>query len=106
MNISKIVIITFAFFGIMIFGNVLHELSHYFDVKDNPNLTVNDMCFFSVIRNESFLNSPIGYVSVEYTGKEPKSSEFKAYFIESFFSVLLLVILYKFIFFDCQNTNQ
>lgn len=89
--------------GIALVTTVVHEMSHYMDIRKNPNATIENVCFFTLPLDgiDNFWESKIGYV--EASGSNVKSSEIKAYILGFSAGTILSVILYITVLDSLQN---
>jgi len=54
-------------------GNLAHESYHYFDERSKPNVTITHFCAVAIPIPENNY-SEAGFVSLEYTGENPKTN--------------------------------
>lgn len=108
-RIAFSIIILFSFLGILFFGVIVHEYSHYFDYRGK--VTDEELCGLSLPKfteNSLDLDSALGFYKFSYNeanSKEiqeiDKTTETKAYFINfiiflAFDACIAIVIIQRF----------
>jgi hypothetical protein len=95
MKTSLIILYIFAFFGLVVAGNLIHEGYHYFDLKQNPNIKIKDFCVFAIPIPENNYRE-FGFVSFNYENVSdiPKSSELNATIVQYAF-IIFIVFLFS-----------
>lgn len=106
-KVALIMVFIFAFFGVSVFSNVIHELTHYYDLKDYE-LEEEEICALNIPLDLD--DKRVGYYDFTFKHKEDmekmeeirKSSEFKAsisdfivYFVAFIFALTIINLYYK-----------
>lgn len=93
----RIIAFILAFIGILLIGNIVHEMVHFSDVI-NQNGTIDYVCFWKLplVDNDKWYNRAMA--EVRYTGNV-ESSELKA-FLSGLSVMIILTIIFCYGFFD------
>ena len=87
-----VIVFILAFFGTFVLGVASHELTHYWDIKDE--VVVADICLFNIpIDSQS-----LGYIEFGQVNSEKLSTETKPTIIESITILTFLTIILCFYF--------
>jgi hypothetical protein len=87
---AKIFVYITIIVGILTISTAAHELSHYFDIKDD--VMVQDICLMN-IPIDTFPDGAYGYVRNLNYGKEMQTSEIKATIIGFVVGIFLVLCL-------------
>lgn len=74
-SFAKVVVSVFFIIGLSVFMITVHELKHYYDIKDE--VAVSEICIMN-LPIKSLSDSNLGYVSYFISDEDPESSEFMA----------------------------
>lgn len=101
-NIALGIVISFALFGVFVFGTLLHELSHYEDFKAIASNS--EICALAIPTDLSYntiSNLDAGYYKFSVSNKDgqeyskiSKYTEIKAYSIDAAIGVILIICIF------------
>ena len=98
MKIYLIILVLFAFIGLLTIGNIFHEGFHYLDLKKHSGVSIKSLRAVAVPIPETNYDR-IGFVSYTFNQTEgnPDSSEAKARAYELGIEILILGIFFYFL---------
>lgn len=96
--ISKYITYGVLIFGLLMMNIAIHEGKHYWDIKDQEDVEIENVCLLNIpINSEGFNHSGAGgYVKYYYTDEKPESSELKANILAMGITLFIAVICLKY----------